>query len=48
MAIFALVGGANFASERVHHVLQPIADPEHGQAEAEDPLIRYGSIVVVD
>ena len=47
-AVLALVGGADFAAERVHHELQSIADAEHGQAQFEDARVGRRSVLVVD
>ena len=35
VAVLALAGGVNRASERVRHELQSVADSEHGQSEVE-------------
>src|ERR1035438_10173706 len=47
-AVLALVGGADFAAERVHHELQSKADAENGQAQFEDARVGRRSVLVVD
>ena len=39
VAVFAFVARANFAAERVHHVLQSVANAEHRHAEIENSLV---------
>jgi hypothetical protein len=47
-AVLALVGGANFSAEGVHHKLQSVADAEYGQAQLKDFGVRGWSVGVVD
>ena len=48
MAVLALVGGAYFSAESVHHELQSVADAEHGQAQLKHSGIGGRSVGVVD
>ena len=48
MAVLALVGGADFSAEGVHHELQSVADAEYGQAQLKDFGVRGWSVGVVD
>ena len=48
VAVFALVGGANFAAEVMDDVLESVADAEGGQAEREDCGVGGRRVGVVD
>ncbi len=48
VAVLALNGGSHFASERMHHVLQPVAYAEHGQAHAEHSRVGERRVFIVD
>ncbi len=48
VAVLALVGGAHFAAQLVHHELQAVADAQHRQSEVQDALVRWRRIGVVD
>jgi hypothetical protein len=48
VSVLALGCGTNFAAEGVNHVLQSVADAEHGNSEIEDALVGMRSVVVVD
>ena len=47
MAVLALGGRPNFAAERVHHELQPIANAEHRQPELKHPLVGQRRVFVI-
>src|SRR5579864_8982498 len=48
VTVLVLVGRTHFSAEREHHVLQAVADAEHGQAEVEDAGIGDGCVLIVD
>src|SRR4051794_5007133 len=48
MAVLALVGGAHFSAESVHHELQSVADAEYGQSQLENFGIGGRSVGIVD
>ena len=47
MAVLALVGGANLATQGVHHELEPVTDAEHGQAQFEHAPVRGRRVGVI-
>ncbi len=48
VAVLALVGGAHFAAQLVHHELQAVTDAQHRQSEMQDALVRRRRVGVVD
>src|SRR5438477_13042610 len=48
VAVLTLVGGANLASQRMHHELQAVADAEHRQTKIKDLLAGVRRAGIVD
>ena len=47
VSILALVGGANFSAQGVHHELKPVTDAEHGYAQFEHAWVRGRRVGVI-
>ena len=48
VSVLALVGGAHFAAQLVHHELQAVADAEHRQSEMQDAVVGRRRVGVID
>ena len=48
VAVLALVGGADFAAQLVHHELQAVADAQHRQSKMQDALVGRRRVGVID